>query len=115
MTWETICDINDVPKNAGVAALVNGHQIAIFNMEGSFYATDNWCPFANANVISRGILCSLKDRVWVASPMYKQHFSLEDGSCMEDDSVSIGVYDISADSGSIEVDTTNIPAAAAAS
>ncbi|WP_422720130.1 nitrite reductase (NAD(P)H) small subunit [Franzmannia qiaohouensis] len=30
----------------------------------------------------------------VASPIYKQHFRLEDGSCVEDDSVSLRTWPV---------------------
>ncbi len=31
----------------------------------------------------------------VASPLYKQHFRLEDGQCLEDDSVTLRIWSVS--------------------
>ncbi len=86
--WKSICSIEDIPTNSGRCALVGGHQVAIFRVcEGdvqTFYAIDNRDPFSDANVLSRGIVGSLQDRVVVASPLYKQHFCLKTGECLED-------------------------------
>ncbi|WP_322527884.1 nitrite reductase (NAD(P)H) small subunit [Salinicola sp. LHM] len=51
---------------------------------GELYAVDNHDPFSGANVIGRGIVGDLKGELVVASPIYKQHFRLTDGQCLED-------------------------------
>lgn len=52
--------------------------------EPEIYALDNRDPFSGANVIGRGIVGDLKGELVVASPIYKQHFRLTDGQCLED-------------------------------
>ncbi|MCE3026556.1 nitrite reductase (NAD(P)H) small subunit family protein [Salinicola sp. DM10] len=47
------------------------------------YAVDNRDPFSGANVIGRGIIGELQGERVVASPLYKQHFRLRDGVCLE--------------------------------
>jgi len=47
------------------------------------YAVDNHDPFSGANVIARGIVGDIKGEPVVASPLYKQHFRLADGRCVE--------------------------------
>ncbi len=49
----------------------------------SFFAIDNVDPKSGASVLSRGLLGSLGDRVVVASPLYKNHFDLRTGECLE--------------------------------
>ncbi|WP_110630155.1 nitrite reductase (NAD(P)H) small subunit family protein [Salinicola salarius] len=51
---------------------------------GELYAVDNRDPFSGANVIGRGIVGDLEGELVVASPIYKQHFRLTDGQCLED-------------------------------
>lgn len=51
---------------------------------GELYALDNHDPFSGANVIGRGIVGDLRGELVVASPIYKQHFRLRDGQCLED-------------------------------
>ena len=49
----------------------------------------NLDPFSRANVLSRGIVGDLKGELVVASPVYKQHFSLRTGQCVEDPDVRV--------------------------
>lgn len=91
-----ICATSDLIENAGIAALVNETQIAIFYLKRTeqLYAVSNFDPFSQANVISRGIIGSIGDAIVVASPIYKQHFNLETGQCIEDESVSLTHYPV---------------------
>ena len=94
--WIDICQLNDILPNMGRCALFEGQQVAIFRVIKAgnefLYAVNNYCPFSQANVISRGIIGSVADAVVVASPLYKQHFDLENGQCIEDTDVSLKTY-----------------------
>ena len=95
--WADICSVNDILPNMGRCALFEGKQVAIFKVkskEEQFYAIENFCPFAEANVLSRGLVGSIGDKVVVASPIYKQHFSLDSGACVEDESVSVKTFSV---------------------
>ena len=87
-----ICRLDDIVSDAGVAALVGGEQVAVFRVEDKVYALGNRDPFSGANVLSRGIVGDVRGELVVASPVYKQHFSLLTGRCIEDPSVSVPVY-----------------------
>src|SRR4026208_2125709 len=87
-----ICSFNQILNNSGVAALVGGEQVAVFRIHQEVYAIGNRDPFSGANVLSRGIVGDLNGELVVASPVYKQHFSLLTGRCIEDPSVSVPVY-----------------------
>ena len=88
-----VCPLEDIVPNAGVAALVDGEQVAIFRLDDdSVHAVGNNDPFSRANVLSRGIVGDLKGALVVASPVYKQHFDLRTGRCVEDASARIPVY-----------------------
>lgn len=97
--WEKICSLADLPLDAGVAALINQdtpqeQQIALFRHRDSadVYAIGNFDPFSEANVLARGILCSIDGELAVASPVLKEHFSLISGKCFEDETVSVPTY-----------------------
>lgn len=84
--WQTVCRRDDLVENAGVPARVNGRQLAIFYVpaaEPPVYALDNWCPAASANVLARGLVGDINGELVVASPLYKEHFSLVTGQCLE--------------------------------
>lgn len=103
--WQAVCSIDDLIPDSGVAAKIDNRQIALFYLpeNDSVYALDNYCPFSCANVISRGIVGDLKGKTVVASPIYKQHFCLESGVCLEDESVSVSVFDAKIVDGQISV------------
>lgn len=91
--WIPVCRLQDIVPNTGVCALVGGRQVAVFRLDDdSVFAVSNHDPFSQANVLSRGIVGDVKGEVVVASPVYKQHFSLASGQCLEDPKVRIAVY-----------------------
>jgi nitrite reductase (NADH) small subunit len=93
--WTEVCRVDDIVPNTGVCALVAGRQVAVFRLnDDSVYALDNHDPFSNVYVLSRGIVGDLKGELVVASPIYKQHFSLKTGQCIEDNTVRIPVYPV---------------------
>ena len=104
--WVTVCAIDDLLANVGACAKIQDKQVAIFKVaeqgKTSLYAIDNHDPFSQANVLSRGIVGDLKGRDVVASPIYKHHFDLNTGECLEDDT-KIPVYQIRENGGKVEV------------
>jgi len=96
MTWTEMCSYEDLVENSGVCALLHGRQVAIFlvELQGELqiYAVGNYDPLGGANVLSRGILGSVGEQIVVASPLYKQHFDLITGQCLEQPDVVIPVY-----------------------
>ena len=103
--WNSICTLDKVYPATGVCALIEGKQIAIFRPrdDEQVFAMDNMDPFAHSNVLSRGIICEHKDQLWVASPLKKQRFNLVDGSCLENDEVSVTTYKTRIKEGNIEI------------
>ncbi len=92
--WITVCCKTDLQPDSGVCALVEGQQVALFYMpkDNAVYAVHNYDPIGKANVLSRGVIGDIKGEPVVASPLYKQHFSLITGLCLEDATVSVPVY-----------------------
>ena len=93
--YTDVCALNDITPDTGVCALVNGQQVAIFRpvSSGKLYAVGNYCPAGKANILSRGILADIKGQLTVASPLYKQHYVLETGECLEED-ISIPTFKV---------------------
>ncbi|MGF6721153.1 nitrite reductase (NADH) small subunit [Paraburkholderia sp. GAS41] len=93
--WVSICALDDIVPDTGVCALVEGRQVAVFNVaqgEGGVYAIDNYDPCSHAAVLSRGLIGSLGERIVVASPIYKQHFDLRTGECLEAPEHSVSAF-----------------------
>ncbi|MRI34653.1 nitrite reductase (NAD(P)H) small subunit [Endozoicomonas sp. OPT23] len=93
--WNHVAHLDQLLPDLGGCVLVNDHQIALFHLAGKVFALDNYDPFSCANVISRGLTGDLNGRLVVASPVYKQHFDLESGQCLEDENIRLNVYPVS--------------------
>lgn len=100
--WHDICAVDDVWPNTGVCALVEGVQIAVFRLVGDageqpreqWFGLDNRDPWSNANVLSRGLVGNLGERLVVASPVYKHHYDLATGECVEDPDTAVRTYPV---------------------
>lgn len=92
--WMTICKANDIRPYSGVTALILGRQIAIFRVSSEYYAISDYDPFSGAYVLSRGIVGDRGGVVKVASPIYKQSFSLATGECLDDPQVKLPTYPV---------------------
>ena len=57
------------------------------------YAIGNYDPIGKANVLYRGIVGSIGEQLVVASPLFKQHFSLQTGQCLQED-ISVKHYPV---------------------
>ena len=105
--WQPLCDAGELSPELGVRALVNDEQIAVFRVNDCLYAISAIDPFTKAAVLSRGLVGDLQGRVVVASPIYKQHFDLETGLCIEDPNVQIKTWSVRENNGKIE--TLSLP------
>jgi nitrite reductase (NADH) small subunit len=104
LNWTAVCAFEDILPNTGVCALVDGRHVAIFRVGADqFFAIDNVDPKANASVLSRGLVGNLGDRVVVASPLYKHHFDLTNGQCLELPELSVRAHEVRIDSGRVLV------------
>ena len=104
MTWTSVCAVDAIPLEGGVAALVDGCAVAVFRVfDGSVYAVSNVDPFSGASVLSRGIVGSRGDAPVVSSPMYKQAFDLRTGVCVDDPGVRVASYDVSVVDGVVHI------------
>jgi nitrite reductase (NADH) small subunit len=108
--WITLCQESDLVVGSGVCALLEhggkSVQVALFRetVTGPVYAIGNYDPLGDANVLSRGIIGSLGDKLVVASPLYKQHFCLEDGQCLEDAAVRVPAWKTRVVDGQVQID-----------
>ena len=90
--WRQVCALEDIYPDTGVCALLDGRQVAVFRVRGGVFAIGNHDPASGANVLARGIVGDMGGELVVASPIYKQHFSLVTGRCLEEPELSVPVY-----------------------
>lgn len=103
-SWTDVCAVDDIIPNTGVCALVADRHVAVFRLGADqFFAIDNVDPKSGASVLSRGLLGSLGERIVVASPLYKNHFDLRTGECLEMPEHSVRAHAVKVQSGSVQV------------
>ena len=93
--WTAVCSLDEIWPNTGVCALIDGAQVAVFRVNGGeerVFAIGNVDPNSGVSVLSRGMVGSLGERIVVASPIYKQHFDLMTGECLEAPENSVASY-----------------------
>ena len=105
--WEAVCTVDDLVADCGVAVWTEDGPVAVFYLPHrlpALFATSHTDPFSGSNVLARGITGDLNGEPVVASPLYKQHFSLHTGVCLEDDSVRVKVYPVLLDGDRIRLE-----------
>ncbi|KFZ38800.1 nitrite reductase [Shewanella mangrovi] len=89
MSWERVCDPSALPVGKGIAAWVAGRAVAIFNLgQQGVFALDNRDPASGVSLLARGQICELAGELYVCSPLYKQHYRLTTGECLEEPQLS---------------------------
>jgi nitrite reductase (NADH) small subunit len=104
--WVSVCRLDQILPNTGVCALVGDRQVAVFHVPDSatpIYAIDNYDPFSQAYVLSRGIVGDRQGIPKVASPIYKQNFNLQTGECLDDATVTVATYPSRVVEGQVEI------------
>ena len=103
-----VCELSRLQANRGVAVLLCGVPVAVFLLEdGSLHAVDNIDPLSGASVMSRGLTGENDGEPTVASPLYKQRYSLGTGRSVEEPSVSLGVHHVQVTDGMVEIALRN--------
>ena len=112
-SWTFVCHRDDIVPNTGVAAKVGGAQVAVFRVvapdgtEDGIFALDNFDLRSQANVLSRGLIGELTTETGpvlvVASPVYKNHYDLTTGQCLEEENLSVAVYAVRVAEGQVFV------------
>ena len=104
LNWTVVCRTADILPDTGVCALVDGKHIAVFRLgSDGYHAIDNIDPRSGASVLSRGLVGNLGTRLVVASPLYKNHFDLLTGECLEAPEHSVRAYPVQVRAGQVFV------------
>lgn len=103
--WMAICTLDDLTPDRGTAAMVSGHQVALFRLSGAdaIYAIAHRDPYSGANVMARGLVGTRKGIPTVASPMHKQVFDLRTGESLDDPAVRLDTWQTRVVDGVVEM------------
>jgi nitrite reductase (NADH) small subunit len=104
LSWTPVCATEDILPDTGVCALVEGRHVAIFRLgKDRYFAIDNVDPKSGASVLARGLVGNLGERLVVASPLYKNHFDLSTGECLEVPEHSVRSHAVRVEAGRVLV------------
>lgn len=95
----TIGRADQIPQGRGATVqLKNGGEIAIFNADGNFYATENFCPHKGFPLADSPLCGSV-----VECDLHGWRFDLRDGKCLEKKACSIETYEVTVEDGWIKI------------
>ena len=87
----------DIPSGEGRCIEVNGDEVALFNLDGNFYAIDNLCPH-RAGPLGMGEV----DGEDVICPWHSWRFNIKTGRSPENSS-KVMSYPVKIENGEIKV------------
>ena len=110
MTSESFVPVGpaaDIKPGTAKTVSVDGREIAVFNVDGTFYAVDNYCPH-QGGLLSEGWL----EGTTITCPWHAWCFNLTDGEMTIGKFASVDVYDVRVEDGQVSVSRTPRPEAA---
>ena len=99
--WVTVASVEDIPPGHAARVEIGDTPVAIFNVDGNFYALDDTCSHAQAE-LSEGDLDV--DRCVVECPLHGSSFDLRTGEPLTLPAVEpVRVHRVDASDGVIRV------------
>jgi nitrite reductase (NADH) small subunit len=94
----TVGRVEDVPVGRGATVeLLSGSELALYNIDGEFYAIENFCPHKGAP-LADGRLCGQT----VECDWHGWRFDLRTGQCLTN-SGSVETYEVLIEDGLIKI------------
>lgn len=111
--WEPVISAShfagadDMPNGISATIKRGDTQLAVWRVNGRYYATQQMCPHKRAFVLSDGLIGQSANATgslsvagedgkapspWVSCPHHKRNFDLSNGSCRNDESLSIATF-----------------------
>jgi len=85
----TIAKTTEIPENEGRAFPVGDRMIAVFQVDGTFFAMDDFCPHQGASLSAGWIHDGC-----VACPWHAWRFQLTDGTWMDNPKIKTETYPV---------------------
>lgn len=94
----TVGKVEDVPAGRGATIeLLNGTELALYNIDGNFYAIENFCPHRGAPLADARLYGHIVECDW-----HGWRFDVETGDCLTTD-CPIESYEVVIEDGLIKV------------
>lgn len=93
-----VCKVDELARGEGKTVRIDNKLIAVFHVEGGYFAIDDTCPHMGASLsggyVRKGI---------VTCPWHAWRFRLADGAWADNPRIKIGCYAVRVENGEIQV------------
>ena len=97
-----IATVGDIPDGSSIVVELNQKDVAVFLVDGKYFAIDDRCPHAGAS-LSGGFI---EDGV-VTCPFHHWRFRLSDGAWCDNPKIKTGCYPVHVVGDEIQVEIPN--------
>jgi nitrite reductase/ring-hydroxylating ferredoxin subunit len=87
--YVTVARASAIPPGTATVVIVNGQAIALFNVQGTFYALDNRCPHQDYPLGSSPVFDNL-----VLCIGHAWRFDIKTGECYSVPGMSVRTYEV---------------------
>jgi len=94
--YRKVADVGEIPPGAGVRVAIENDEIALFHLNGEFYAINDLCPHRGAS-LSEGFLEQEK----VFCPWHCFDFSLKTGESQVASHLRVATYPVKVEDGGV--------------
>lgn len=96
--YVTAARVGDVAPGTGKAVVVGEREIALFNVEGRYYALDNTCPHQGGPLAEGWV-----DGAAVTCPWHAWTFKLSDGKMTLGDFARVDTFDVRVEGDAVRI------------
>ena len=94
----TVADAKEIGPGEGRVVEVNGDEVALFNLNGTFYAIDNMCvhqggPLGEGMLEGENVIC----------PWHSWKYNVKTGVCATNPSMKVKTYSVKIEDGQVKV------------
>jgi nitrite reductase (NADH) small subunit len=93
-----VADVGDLAAGEGRVVDVDGRSLAVFNVDGRFYAIDNTCPHRGGPLGEGDV-----DGTIVVCPWHGWRWDVTTGSNANNPAVRVGCYSVTVEQGAVFV------------
>jgi nitrite reductase (NADH) small subunit len=102
--FQTVCHVHEVKEGEGKTVTLGNKWIALFRVEGHYYAIDDICPHMGAS-LSGGYL----ENDIVTCPWHAWRFRITDGTWADNPRIKIGCYPVRVVGDEVQIQLPKLP------
>ena len=93
-----VASVSQVAPGTGMVATVNDKEVAVFNLDGTFYAIDNICKH-RGGPLGEGEL----EGDTVTCPWHAWQYNVKTGACMTKEGITVDKYEVCVEDGEVKI------------